>query len=373
MSKAPDNPMYWLQNLERLGAGVDSTLVEYELASESEIEGVLDYANGAVLCARLSLEPDRRGLYSYLLRVRLANLERSPGLPTASPRGYVLRDGIVGELVAILSIVLESRFFLRSYASGDLSTTGIKLRHEYPLLHRVCSTDTDPILFAPRRRQFHKGLGDFMTHLARVDPKYHQSLIFAYHHYAKALREVGIDDELVYVRLVSAIEAVSGTTKVPAGRDVFSCRPLEDILCTARLSPEEREEAEKIFNARLSKCRFVTFLMKHCTGFFKGGAWKAPHTRVKRADLQRIASAIYDGRSAYLHTGEPMFISMRIRGEHRWHTDPGGDMVLGGRRFASKKKLPYPYFFHQLVRHCLLRYTGSLPAGANHEDHSARA
>ncbi|MGB8953230.1 MAG: hypothetical protein WCC06_11275 [Candidatus Aminicenantales bacterium] len=360
--------MYWVRNLERLARDARSSSVEYELASESEIEGVLNYANGAVLCGRLSLEPDRHGLYRYLLRLRLAELEWPPRLDTASPSGYVLRDGIVGELLAILSIALESRFFLLSYATGDLSENGIKVRHDYSPVHRPCTIGTDPILFSPHRRKFHRGVANLMDCVAAVDPTYHQELIFAYNHYAKALREVGIDDELVYVRLVSAIEAVARRMRVPARRDLFACRDLDEILDNQKLTPEERKEARRIFEVRFSKCKFVTFLMKYCTGFFKGGEWKAPHTRVKRADLERVASAIYDARSAYLHAGEPMFISMRIRGEHRWHTDPGGDMFLGERRFLRKKKLPYPYFFHRLVRHCLLRYTATLHIVASHSD-----
>ncbi len=363
MSGALDNRMYWLRNLERLAGGAPSYPAEYELASESQVWGHLNYANGGILLSGLTSEADRDGLYRYLLKLRLAEGGLPVSYEKASRRGYVLREGIIGELIAILSIALESRFFLLSFGGGELTESSVKSRHECTIVHRRCSADTDPVLFAPKRRlQLGGAVAPLMDEIASIAPERHQELIFAFHHYARALREVGIDDELVFVRLVSAIEAVDGGVEIPVRRDLFACRTLDNILDCEKLTKPQRDEAQRIFDVRLSKCRFITFLSTYSKGFFKGGVWKVPHARIKRSDLDKVAGTIYDARSAYLHKGEPMFISARIRGQHTWHRDPLGEMIVGGRRFPASKKLPYPYFFHHLVRHCLLRYTRSLIA-----------
>jgi hypothetical protein len=84
---------------------------------------------------------------------------------------------------------------------------------------------------------------------------------------------------------------------------------------------------------------------------------------IKKADLPQVLTAIYNARSAYLHAGEPMYLSMPIKGGERWDIDPTLGMTIDNREFSPRPKLPYAYFFEGLVRHCLLSYleTNSLP------------
>jgi hypothetical protein len=61
MPENNDNRMGWLRNLEALASGCQQYTVEYELSSECQIPGLLDYAGGKIICAAISTEESRDG------------------------------------------------------------------------------------------------------------------------------------------------------------------------------------------------------------------------------------------------------------------------------------------------------------------------
>jgi hypothetical protein len=350
-----DNRMLWVRNLEWLAAATKPDIIECELGSEVEISGLLNLADGAILCAASTDEPDQAGLYKYLLKIKSAS--RPPLPPTSSTKGYVFKDGLLGELVALLSGFLEARFYILSVSWRSLTPSSLPRKREYSPLRRASNEGIDPVVFGKRERHFAQSLPDFLGRVGSVESKYHQRIITGFHHYARALREIAVDQEMVFIRLVSAVEAVAVDEVVTD--DIFRDRSLEDLV--KELPRAEREELVKIFEVRKTKARFVTFLERNSNGFFKGGV-KAQSTKIKKSQLPSICKAVYNARSAYLHRGEPMFLSQPLRKPQNWDMDPAGDMVMQGRRFPAQAKLPYPYFFHRLVRHCLLNYVNSLPS-----------
>lgn len=171
-----------------------------------------------------------------------------------------------------------------------------------------------------------------------------------------ALKEFGVNEEMVFIRLVSAIEALSRWVELKKDDDLFWGKDFQDIVKTEQLSHEERSELKKLFEVRKSKLKFKRFIEQYSKGFFKGGNYKAPHTRIKKKDLSKTLSTIYDSRSDYLHRGETMYLSQPMRGGEKWDTDPTFGMIIDNRRFPAIKKLPYGSFFQRLVRHCLLEF-----------------
>jgi hypothetical protein len=355
-----DDRMQWIKDLERVRAGGQSAITEVELASEVRIPGVLDYADGAIRCGGLTLDRGADGLYKYLLRCQ------SPYGPftftAGRPRGYVFPGGVTGELVAILSLFFQARFFVLSHAYGELSATGLKVKTEYPLLRAPVREAVDPVIFGRRPRNFGTGLAEFLDCVARAEAPSHQGLILAFHHYARALREIGRDPEMVFVRLVSAVEAVA--PPVVLERDPLARKLLSVESRSLSLSESQQEELARMLESRRAKHRFVVFLEENSRGFFRGGKYAAPHTKITRKKLRGVLGAIYDARSGYLHRGDPMYLS-QVAGFPRWDIDPSVGMILQNRRFTEKQKLPYAYWFHQLVRHCLLHYLAGLPTTAS--------
>jgi hypothetical protein len=93
MIETNDNRMGWIRNLEALRAGRHPYTVEYELGSDCRIIGLLGYDEGRTICAPLSLEQSKSGSFLYNLIMQY------------------FKDGIFGEIVALMSIYFRCRFY----------------------------------------------------------------------------------------------------------------------------------------------------------------------------------------------------------------------------------------------------------------------
>jgi hypothetical protein len=182
--------------------------------------------------------------------------------------------------------------------------------------------------------------------IRRIPAKHHLELAVAADHYARAIRMIGLDTEMVFVRLVSAIERVM--PKHPA--DSLS----EKLLALEGLTEAEREELQVALQARRARARFVAFLERYAKGFFDNEPKEPAHTQVTPENLPAVASAIYRARSGYLHNGDPMYISQRMAQFPFWHMEPTVGKWQQNRAFTAAQKLPTAEFFHRMVRHCLL-------------------
>lgn len=186
----------------------------------------------------------------------------------------------------------------------------------------------------------------------------------ACYHYSRALKEIGLDSEMVFIRLVSAIEALSQDVALARSDDLLEQQNIDDLIAGSKLSLEGKKELHAIFNVRKSRKKFIRFVEQHCTGFFRGGNFKARHTKIKKADLSKVLNAVYTARSKYLHAGEPMFLNTPIRGGAEWDTDPGFEMIIDNRILTASQTLPYGWFFEGLVRQCLINYLKKNLSGA---------
>ena len=354
-----DNRMSWIRNVDKLNENdSESYYCEYEIASECNIPGVLNYQNGMILSSFLTVNRDRNNLYHYILKIKYAWLKEPFINKKASQKGYYFKDGIVGELLAIFSLYFQCRFYLIASYFGELSSHNVKTKAEINFIYQQCSPHIHPPIFSNRNKNFAKGLGDFLDSIKSLDTKYHQQFILACYHYSRALKEIGIDSEMIFVRLVSSIEALSEFIKLNDKDDLFEGKKFEDIIKNDVLSNEENIELKKIFDVRKAGKKFIRFIEQYSMGFFKGGKYRAIHTKIKKSDLPNILKTIYDARSSYLHNGEPMYLSQPNRNSYkwRWDTDPSLGMIIDNRKMTTSKKLPYTYWFEELVRHCLLSF-----------------
>ena len=351
-----DNRMLWIRNLDGLDVDTAET-AEAELGSEAQVFGMLDYNNGAILCGLATGQPDEHGLYKYVLRLAYPP-DTEYDWTQVTKKGYVYRDGTFGELSAIISFYLRVRMFVLSYSELRISRTSAPHKVEFSVLRRRVDPRRDPIVFGRSYdRNFIHGLPGFLDTLRHLPQQHHYPVMMAIDHYARSLREIGLDDEMVFVRLVSAVEAASGEFRPT---DALSTRKISELVNVSVLSPSELKEIEKLFATRRAKARFVEFLDRYSKGFIKGGRTKAPHTRVTRSNLRDLLSNIYDARSNYLHRGDPMYLSEAIPHDPKWHTDATVGRHWQSRKFTTREKMPYIHFFHRLVRHALLAYIEEL-------------
>jgi hypothetical protein len=156
---------------------------------------------------------------------------------------------------------------------------------------------------------------------------------------------------MVFVRLVSAIESVASEQVIPD--DPLDGRHLDDFVRLDTLATEQQNELRSMLKTRRTKLRFIAFIVEHSMGFFDSEPREPAHTQVTPASLAEVAGAVYNARSAYLHNGDPMYLS-RMTQYPDWHMDPSFGMIWQDRSFTARQKLPRADFFHRLVRHCLL-------------------
>jgi len=355
--KSNDKKMLWIRNIEKLkNKEPDRHYIEYEIASECGIPGLFDYQNGMIFCGKLTMEKDKNGLYHYLLKIKFSSSNELYNYKTANRRGYFFKDGILGEILSIISIFFECRFYLIAYYHGELTATSLKIKQEYTLDYYPCNPEIHPSIFSSENKNFTLGLCEFFESIRSLNPELHMKFILACHHYARALKEVGKDPEMVFIRLVSSIEALSQDYNLKRKDDLFARKNFNDIILPGVLNKEEKDDLEKTFENRKPRKKFIRFIENYSRGFFKGGNYKAKHTRIFRKDLEKNLDAIYNARSKYLHTGEPMYLSHPIRGASNWDIDRSLGIIIDRRRIPKSQKLPYTHWFERLVRHCLMNY-----------------
>ncbi len=254
MKRKLDNRMEWIRNIDQLARKSASVYrAEYELASESYIPGILDYQNGAILCGAMTFDKGSNGLYKYLLKITYPYDDEAFSVRKANKKGYLFKGGIPGELISLLSFFFQCRFFLLSAYSGDLTSTGLKIKTEYTPQIGSCRPYFDPDMLPGSKRNFSIGLIDFLEKLSQIDAVYHQQIILGFHNYGRALREFGIDEEMVFIRLVSAIESFAKWVELDRRDDLFSGLHLDNIIKPQVLSADEKMELERIFDVRKGK------------------------------------------------------------------------------------------------------------------------
>lgn len=92
MPKHNDNRMGWIRNLEALASGSQLYAVEYELGSECQIPGLLDYADGKIICASMSTQESSHGLWLYNLILHYPLGPHNYNI-NADKKGYYFNDG----------------------------------------------------------------------------------------------------------------------------------------------------------------------------------------------------------------------------------------------------------------------------------------
>ena len=365
MTKTNDNRMAWIRNLERLSkSNKGSYYAEFEIASECRITGLLNYKGGKIMCSLFSMEKDENGLYHYLLRIKYPKYSGSYN-EKADKKGYYFKGGEIGELLALFSLHFQCRFYLIATYHGELTSRGIKTKSENSFLYKKVANEViHPKIFSETGKNFTKGLSDFLYSVKKLNERKHQGFILACYHYARALKEVGVDSEMVFIRLVSAIETLSKEYKLSKADNPLNGGEFDRLFHGHSLSKEQLKQTKEILKVDSkgsikidkSKKKFIKFIEDFSKGSLKGGNWKAKHVKITRENLPKVITAIYDARSSYLHNGEPMYLSQFMHGAVKWDTDPSFGMVIDNREFTASQKLPYTYWFENVVRSCLLNY-----------------
>ena len=246
------------------------------MGSDCHIPGLLDYGNQKIICGPLTTEKSKNGLYLYSLSFKYPFGPKQLNMQ-ADEKGYVFKDGLVGELISLMSLCFRCRFYLMSSRMlSEDPACGMQIKREYSFLYETCNPAIHPPIFRNANKNFATDFAEFLNSAKQLKMDLHQEFIVASYRYFRALREIGIDSEMVFVRLVSAIEAVSQHTPLKDKIDVDEAKKIKQLIKTSPLSSGVQQELFKAFSVRGSKKRFVRFIQRHCAGFFEGRQLRRP-------------------------------------------------------------------------------------------------
>ena len=351
-----DNRMSWILQMEECNKPNIKNIyhTEYEICSEVRIPGPLEYNNKAILC-RLIEEKNKEGLYTYLLRVKHVEKEYEFNEDQYSKEGYFFPEGPIGELLALFSVFFQARFYLKTSCISE----SIRYRHEFN--YRKPNKFLNYEMFTNQNRNWcrENKLEKFLNIIKSIDGKYHQSFIRSFGWYSKAIKEIGIDDELFFIKMTSCIEALLKFIKID--EDNLE-KKIRSLINDNYFGNEYKSEVKNWLHNRKIGYRFLSFISQYSSGFFKCGTRKPKHCYIFKPDLNKFTKSIYNARSKYLHEGKPMYLSMEMLNDSYKDFDLDGtsNKMADRRKFNDKEKLPRMRWFERITNHCLKNFINQI-------------
>ncbi len=347
-----DNRMRFIRLLE--SEKPRENCVEYEFASETRITGQLNYSNNDLILRLLTAEPNRDRLFKYTLSL-YTPAEYSLQKYQASKDGYYFEGGGSGEILSLASLYFRCRLFPVAYIFRGISGPPIiKTEHDFNYVRP--QKGSDPFLFDASGRNF-VDLSHFFEEVKKLPEGLHHRFANSVRLYALALREIGVNDQLSYIHLVSAIEILSIYQSLPDERD-----PLKKVMDQIKefledASPEAKRELGNLFGQRKTMMKFIAFIQEHSDGVVSDRPTEGVlKNKIYKDNLPDALKKIYRARSKFLHEGSPMYLSMPSVTVEGCDYDASIGQTIDNREFDPADKLPNINFFEGLVRTCLLKY-----------------
>jgi len=360
--KNRDNRMDWILVSEECEKNPDKKayFTEYEICSEARIPGVLDYNDGNIICG-LMQEKNEQGLYTYLIRVKHIEKVYEFDKNKYSTEGYYFKDGLIGELLAIFSFYFQARFYLSATLTGILSSKSLRMRFENKFQYKKPDPAINYEMFTHQERNWSKaeGLKSFLDKVRNLDQKYHQSLIRAFYWYNSAIKEIGVDHQLFYIKMTSSIEALLKFIMIK--NDGLEGK-LKNLITKKNFTEDESQAINNWLKNRKIGQRFTIFIKTYSDGFWKDGVKEANHCYISKKELNTYTKRIYNARSSYLHEGKPMYISGDIISDFakEWDLDGNAGMMVDRKIFSEKEKLPRTRWFERITNYCIKNFIKNL-------------
>lgn len=357
--KQIDNRMGWILLMEECSKSKKKKFyhTEYEICSDVRIPGVLEYNDCSILCGLLE-EKNEKGLYTYSLRVKHIEKEYKFDKSKYSKEGYFFKEGLIGELLALFSVFFQARFYLKTSSLGTLSPKSLAFRNQHEFDHRKINKFLNFEMFTDQNRNWaHEtnGLKSFLDTIKSIDQKYHQSLIHSFFWYAEAIKEIGINDEIFFIKMTSCVEPLLKFTNTD--KDLLE-RKMNKLVTQKTFEGADVQEINNWLENRKIGKRFSNFISKNSKGFFKGGKRKAKYCYIHKNNLSEFTKSIYNARSKYLHEGRPMYLSMEMKSDlgKYWDLDASMGMMADRKEFKANEKLPRCRWFERIANHCLKNF-----------------
>lgn len=361
-----DKRMQWILALDdcQKNDSEKSQYIDYEICAEVRIPGVLEYGN-FLHCVSYDFDKNEDGFYTYIIRIKFPHKKEDFLENNYSKKGYYFVNGIIGELLVIFSFYFQTRFYLRATISGDISEVDTRMRSSYKFINQKINEPLGKFInkemfsSSLNKNWSNENLNKFLDDIRKIDQKYHQGLIRTFYWYSEAIKEVGINHQLFFIKMVSAVEALL-TFENFSEDDLH--KKIKNLINNNIFFKNEKDEISNWLDNRSINQRFRRFIKKYSVGFFKGGKRKAEHCYIRKNELDMYLKRIYNARSKYLHEGVPMYLSMDLNNKDAicWDVDPTQGQMIDRSKIDGKTKLPRTRWFERIVNYSIKKFINTL-------------
>ena len=326
-----------------------------EFKTEMSIVGVGSMRNSNFLIGPTveSLVYGSTNLHTYEIKIsHPINVSGPSRSSSRSKNGYYHVNGIPGEMSDLLSLFFHTRIYVTSNSQGELTENSIRsrqvtrvVRGNLPKWYTKHITNSNSKNFVD--------FVDFLKNIENLPATKHQRFMNAFTNYNLALQQIGISQEMTFVRLVSAIESLSNKLPLDKSENSIDKNKFQTFLSTIN-DENQKLEFKEIFTARKATQKFIKFIKNYSSEYILERT-DIPYGNITDDTVEDILSRIYRARSSYLHAGSAMFISEHWE-DGRMDMDSAMGMSIGSKWFSENEKLPTLEFFEGLVRHCIVSY-----------------
>ena len=331
---------------------------EYEYFSDSRICGIFLIGEKRQVSFRMiESEKNEYGYYRYLLCVpTIMNTDLSndwnkkilENVKNAREDGYYFKEGIAGEFISIFAVFLRARFYLRSRVFRYNQEASNKTTYPVFLPNTVMEYS---LIFNDEKKNLTGDLIPFFKKIIKLPDNGHFNLMHSFREYHEALKNIGIDHDIAYLKLVVAVEGVASIEKI---RSSFK----EDFPECFELIEGDKKRLSQISNSwanRGSLRSVLYFFEKYLLSThpeFKETTYLSAEGS-KPIFLEETINRIYNSRSKYVHEGRQMIISYGFQGSF-YGPSLGG--VIDRKKITIEETLPVISYFESMVNVSLISY-----------------
>jgi len=338
---------------------------EYEYFSDSRICGIFSFGKKYPITFRMITgEENEYGYYRYILRIPtiinpLIYNKVTPekyykkvqeNFDKARKDGYYFKEGLAGEFICIFAVFLRARFYLRSVVNRNNQEISQKIT--YPVFLPSTVSEYKEI-FNDKKKNLTSDLIPFFEKIVTLPDKGHFNIIHSFREYHEALKNIGIDHDIVYLKLVVAIEGIASIEKVESNfkHDFPECFNL------IKDDKEKLNQITTMWANRGSTNSVRSFLKKYLLGIrkdFEKTVYINKEGKNKNITLEKTINRIYASRSKYVHEGRQMTISKISFRDSAYEPTMGG--VIDRKKILLDELLPVISYFENIVNISLINY-----------------
>jgi hypothetical protein len=359
----------YLKDLEEYEVPADNFFVgyatEYEYFSDSRICGLFTIGEKHPITFRMvESEQNEFGYYRYLLHIptiinptllgKMTNEEYSAkvlnNFDEAREDGYYFKEGLAGELICIFAVCLRARFYLRNQVNRD--SKGVSTKMTYPVFLPSTVSEYKSI-FDDKKKNLTSDVIPFFQKVANLPDKGHFNIIHAFREYHEALKNIGIDHDIAYLKFVVAIEGIASIEK---GKSSFE-EDFPECIDVLDADQERLSQISKMWENRGSFKSVLSFFEKYLLqdkAEFAETLCMNEKGENQTIPLKKTVDRIYDARSKYVHEGLQMLISRSSFDGSAYEPTLGG--VRDRKKISIDELLPLISYFDLMVNNSLIAY-----------------